>query len=830
MSTSVATNRITGFRKLSSAGERYLSSPSFLRTITSFLPIEPLDLTGNVECSNLTNKCCCKILFKFTKRMSNLVFLTILLLLTNCSRGYTASIRIPKDQGDIIDLDHEYLTFHSYHNNSDVIDTIQYYFRLDKGDNYVPLRRNQGIDLKSPLCFIDSSTNKLICESSSQQNVNFYHDDDHTVAVAISNENGTMKLRGIVNSENHTHELKPLESDDLPINRYHVIKKRWTANMVRKSARPYQPYRGRPNTKSKPKYKKIPDWEKKDTGYCIDVLCVVDYSIYKKFKASEKTDSKAMEKIRYYYAHVINGINMRYSTIAQKDLSINVRLAGYFIAKKATDLPFIDSVKMENNPGYRVDSNYTLTELDSFLKRNQRKQTLPDYNHAMLFLEYASTNLGGSVLGTSFVSGICSDSKSTSLVVDHGAYTSAGIGTHELGHNLGVYWHDGEGTARGSKCNSSLNYIMAPASYLIDERNLKYSFTFSQCSTDQIKSNLDNLMTKNKNCLQCSARDRNSRTDVLIDKEVNGHMEILPGQVDDVHIQCKQLYGDRSFMCPPASPDEMCYRMYCYDPKRSACAIISEQMAAPGTPCGKYKVCKMGKCVSDTTNGKNVPDDCPYPDIPSYGAHCEDATPFMCKNEKFRQKCCNSCSKQFTAEEACKDSHILINGMTCSQLMVSVYGRPGCASDYNVKNMCCLSCKKLLGTGSSSPAGVMIHIGIGTGSGNPSINGQFAQNFRSLSSRGNSISNRITNTMTNSPSSNRNMSPPYQVPYKSKQQSLPKNASPKTPSGCTDNSWLKINGMTCNEIGVKALNLCNLCNVRKACCKSCSKLKSRNKC
>ena len=38
-------------------------------------------------------------------------------------------------------------------------------------------------------------------------------------------------------------------------------------------------------------------------------------------------------------------------------------------------------------------------------------------------------------------------------------------------------------------------------------------------------------------------------------------------------------------------------------------------------------------------------DDCPYPDIPSNGAHCEDATPFMCQNERFRKKCCQSCNK-----------------------------------------------------------------------------------------------------------------------------------------------------------------------------------------
>jgi len=40
-------------------------------------------------------------------------------------------------------------------------------------------------------------------------------------------------------------------------------------------------------------------------------------------------------------------------------------------------------------PGYRVDSNATLTELDIFLKRQgRRKGALPDFNHAMLFIEW----------------------------------------------------------------------------------------------------------------------------------------------------------------------------------------------------------------------------------------------------------------------------------------------------------------------------------------------------------------------------------------------------------------------------------------------------------
>lgn len=37
--------------------------------------------------------------------------------------------------------------------------------------------------------------------------------------------------------------------------------------------------------------------------------------------------------------------------------------------------------------------------------------------------------------------------------------------------------------------------------------------------------------------------------DVQIDSEVESHMDVLPGEVDNVHVQCKQLYGEGSFMC-----------------------------------------------------------------------------------------------------------------------------------------------------------------------------------------------------------------------------------------------------------------------------------------
>ena len=41
---------------------------------------------------------------------------------------------------------------------------------------------------------------------------------------------------------------------------------------------------------------------------------------------------------------------------------------------------------------------------------------------------------------------------------------------------------------------------------------------------------------------------------------------------------------------PPTSIEEMCYKMYCFDPSRKMCITGSEQRAAMGTSCGDKKV------------------------------------------------------------------------------------------------------------------------------------------------------------------------------------------------------------------------------------------------
>ena len=67
------------------------------------------------------------------------------------------------DIDGIIDLDHDYLTYDSDHDSDDdVINTSQYYFRLNKDSDYVTLNRNPNVDLNAPLCFIEDG--ELVCE------------------------------------------------------------------------------------------------------------------------------------------------------------------------------------------------------------------------------------------------------------------------------------------------------------------------------------------------------------------------------------------------------------------------------------------------------------------------------------------------------------------------------------------------------------------------------------------------------------------------------------------------------------------------------------------
>ncbi|KAK3083558.1 hypothetical protein FSP39_025486, partial [Pinctada imbricata] len=561
------------------------------------------------------------------------------------------------------------------------------------------LRRNDNININVPTCVIEDGV--TVCEYGNDKNTAFYHTVDKKGAFSITHDtkwpSSRPRLEGVLISNKQAFIVEPgSQLTHTLTSATHHVKKRSVFIPSMYSIGPS--YRRRVNyidrrmihitdRRTVERYSDNMLGEMNFSGkenYIVEVLILIDHSLFRKFLRRHGGDEhETITKLKYYFAHTVNGVDLRYTSINNTDFSVSIRLAGFFVAKNATDLPFVMTYRQGGDRRAKVDGSTTLLGLTNFLRD---KPDLPHYDHAMLFTENDATNGRGYILGTSYLSGICTP-MSTSVIVDHGSYTSAGIAAHELGHNLGVIFHDGDDKLISRGCPREMNYIMAPSSAIINSQTKEYSFKFSECSVAQIQEHVLKLKKRHRNCLE---EDTGPSFATIV---VQPYLSIPPGQIEDVHSQCRQLYGNDSFMCPPASIEEMCYKMYCFDPSRKMCITGSEQRAAMGTSCGDKKWCKLGKCVKDD-KAPSVTDDCPFPDIPPPRATCaDDASPMQCQDPIFYKRCCESCNKNFTEADFCKDSKILINGLKCHQF-VAKYSQEICNYDPNVRTFCCASCSK----------------------------------------------------------------------------------------------------------------------------------------
>ncbi|KAL3854033.1 hypothetical protein ACJMK2_013315, partial [Sinanodonta woodiana] len=359
---------------------------------------------------------------------------------------------------------------------------------------------------------------------------------------------------------------------------------------------------------------------------------------------------------------------------------------------------------------------------------------------------------------TSYLSDICTF-RSVSLVVDHGAYTPCGIAAHELGHNLGVRDHDGSGIAKN--CPASKNCIMSPSSALIDQTNLEHSFQFSECSIDQIEKLLRAKDADHTNCLT------KPRRVPQIHMFIKPLLATMPGEVTDVHAQCRELYGEKSFMC------------WCY----------------------------LGKCVYDEKAPSGI-DDCPYPDLPPPGANCNDARAITCKNPLFRNKCCQSCNKDFSKEKVCEDTSIKINGLLCKDL-VSTYGQHSCSAG-EVEQYCCKSCQDALSGNTCEDSSIR-------------INDLGCQEFI-LRYGAQACATENIRTYCCSSCQSATQSSPSSVKSIRKTGSITviQVSSSSLKSSCEDNAMIRISGMDCS--GYVSLYLDQACRqptIRQHCCGSC---------
>ncbi|XP_048777981.1 A disintegrin and metalloproteinase with thrombospondin motifs adt-2-like isoform X3 [Ostrea edulis] len=578
------------------------------------------------------------------------------------------------------------------------------------------LKRNDNINLNVPTCVIDQGF--TICEYGNVQDIAFYHTTDKQGAFSIrldpTTPNTKTQLEGVLVAGKDAFVLEPngpLSHSITPAHNHRIVKRssyvnsKYLDNWHASTGRHEMSYMDRRMVQLTDRHT-FQDFQENmlhdvnystKRPYVVEVLVLIDNSLYQKFYKRHRGDEQeTMTKLKYYFAHIVNGMDLRYSSINNTGFTISIRLAGFFIAKNTSDLPFVMTYRQGGDRRSKVDGSSTLLGLTNFLKS---KKDLPHHDHAMLFTEYDATNGRGYILGTSYLSGICT-AMSTSVIVDHGSYNSAGIAAHELGHNLGVIYHDGDDNTVSRHCPRELNYIMAPSSAIINSKTKEYSFKFSDCSIAQMEDHV-NLLTQRARIFRrkgnCLADDAGPSYATMV---VKPYLSIPPGQLEDVHTQCRQLYGNASFMCPPATTDEMCYKMYCFDPGRKMCITGSEQRAAMGTSCGDKKWCKLGKCVRDE-KAPTVPDNCPFPDVPPPRASCkEDASPMQCQDPIFYKRCCQSCNRisfaptpptpTRTVPMNCQDNlFVRINSLPCEAFVA----KTGLCDRPIVQQHCCGSCQ-----------------------------------------------------------------------------------------------------------------------------------------
>ncbi|XP_013409946.1 uncharacterized protein LOC106173376 [Lingula anatina] len=428
----------------------------------------------------------------------------------------------------------------------------------------------------------------------------------------------------------------------------------------------------------------------------VELLMVIDFSVYNRFyqtstaTTNEGKQTDSINRIRYYFAHIANGIDVRYENIVDPAFSIYVRLVGFFVAQDAASSLFTEPFKEAASPRYLVDASLGLNNFTDWVAA--KGDALPPHDHAMLFTNYDLYNginpdtgeKKTSVAGVATLSGICTRGH-CSINEDHGGFKSIGVAAHELGHNLGAY-HDGD----GNTCREADQYIMAAVAASTTSANHYNPYNFSTCSVDYFRNLINDLNSDSNNCMVNEASYFNAT-------EWEVYQRTNPGQRLTPHDQCREVYGAQSYYCGGAASDaEICVSMYCYDPNRGSCFSMGSTGAARGTSCGNHKWCIEGVCTYNSS-APAAPDTCTFGDYVGavYAGDSRTCAQFkaenatsQCYNDYFRNRCCEFCASIFnSAATGCEYGDRQGN---CQSLLSNGI----CYSFSWVNSTCCKTCQE----------------------------------------------------------------------------------------------------------------------------------------
>lgn len=290
----------------------------------------------------------------------------------------------------------------------------------------------------------------------------------------------------------------------------------------------------------------------------VELAVFVDETLWRHF--SSKYGGQAHNKLQDYMLTLLNNIQiMYYQPSASPPLTFRV----------------IRYEVLTTQPNSIAGSSHNHGNAQMYLDRfcrYQRNLGIRDWDHAIMLTGYDIHRGAGSrsISGIARLDGMC-DPWNTCTLAEGLDFTSAFIGTHELGHSVGMR-HDEP---------------YCPSKHIMSSSLGPGKVTWSTCSLRDYHQFLQRLDARGKNCLRVS----NMPTKLVIPTNTK------PGQIYDANLQCELMHGPGYQQVTPRQDafDGICYMMWCG--QSSFGRIITSHPALEGTFCGPNKWCQLGRCV-----------------------------------------------------------------------------------------------------------------------------------------------------------------------------------------------------------------------------------------
>nr|CAD2134977.1 unnamed protein product [Meloidogyne enterolobii] len=312
----------------------------------------------------------------------------------------------------------------------------------------------------------------------------------------------------------------------------------------------------------------------------VELAIFVDEELWRHF--SSRHGSLAWQKLQQYALTMLSNIQIMYKQPTALP-TITFKIVRYEVFQ--TQPSALAAYLHENGNAQRY--------LDRFC-RYQRSLGVQDWDHALMLTGYDIHRGYGanSISGIARLDGMC-DPWNTCTLAEGLDFTSAFIGTHELGHSVGM---------RHDEPYCSDNYIMSSSLG-------PGKVTWSTCSLRDYQNFIQRLDSKNKNCLRVS----------LLREKLPMRDTLKPGQIYDAHEQCRLMHGTSYVQVSPRQDhyDGICNMMWCG--QGSYGRIVTSHPALEGTFCGDRKWCSLGRCVPWTGFGAPLSPRPPIqPQYPTY--------------------------------------------------------------------------------------------------------------------------------------------------------------------------------------------------------------------